>query len=153
MEEIQNKISKNKAAIIFEYNSLINALPNEWKEWINRKDQHTENNFNYPEANLYDGKSNYIRKVLKNKAENKAARVNAADFWQRKLGISLDTNTWLIPKHATKEVRLKELQWKILHNIYPTNILQHKMKVVESNKCNNCPEHVDYIEHTTIHDL
>ena len=48
---------------------------------------------------------------------------------------------------ATKEVRLTELQWKLLHNIYPTNILLSKMRVRENNKCTYCPWEIDYIEH------
>ena len=39
------------------------------------------------------------------------------------------------------------LQWKILHNIYPTNILLSKIKVKENNKCSCCSDTVDVIEH------
>ena len=44
-------------------------------------------------------------------------------FGQRKGGVEIDKQVWSTPRVATKEVRLSELQWKILHNIYPTNIL------------------------------
>ena len=47
---------------------------------------------------------------------------------------------------CTKEVRLRLLQWKIIHNIYPTKILLHKMKIEESPKCITCNE-IDYSEH------
>ena len=68
-------------------------------------------------------------------------------FWQNKFEVSLDLNYWNLPKHTTTESRLIELQWKIFHNIYPTNILLFKMGIATSNKCPYCPNDVDFIEH------
>ena len=48
--------------------------------------------------------------------------------------------------HATKEIRLRVLHWKITHSIYPTNILLHKMGLSNTENCNSCEEK-DYIEH------
>ena len=48
------------------------------------------------------------------------------------------THTWLLCYKCTQEIRLRVLQWKILHNIYPTNILWSKMKVKENNKSPYC---------------
>jgi len=45
-----------------------------------------------------------------------------------------------------KEARLITLNWKILSNVYPTNILLEKMCKSCSSKCETC--HVeDYLEH------
>ncbi len=71
----------------------------------------------------------------------------AYNFWLQKLNITVDETIWQIPSKSTKETRLKELQWKILHNIYPTNILLHKMKIVDNNKCSYCIQEIDYLEH------
>ena len=43
--------------------------------------------------------------------------------------------------------RNKVLQWKILHNIYPANILLCKMKVRDYHMCSYCNDVVDYFEH------
>ena len=49
---------------------------------------------------------------------------------------------------SSKESRLRELQWKILHNIYPTLILLFKMGKAESNICDGCTSReTDFIEH------
>ena len=48
--------------------------------------------------------------------------------------------------YATKEVRLRTLQWKIIHNIYPTQILLHKMGIAENSNCKYCHQR-DYLEH------
>ena len=47
---------------------------------------------------------------------------------------------------ASKESRLRLLHFKILHNIYPTNILLSKMKTKTSDRCEYCKTH-DFIEH------
>ena len=67
-------------------------------------------------------------------------------FWERKLQINVD-DYWNIAKVATQETRLRVLHWKLLHNIYPTNILLCKMNVARSNRCSYCPDEVDFIEH------
>ena len=37
-------------------------------------------------------------------------------------------------------IRLGVVQWKIVHNIYPSNILLSKMKVKENDKCSYCTD-------------
>ena len=67
------------------------------------------------------------------------------EFWKRKFNIDVKDN-YTLAKQATKESRLRILHFKLLHNIYPTNITLHKMGVKESDKCEVCNEK-DYIEH------
>ena len=71
----------------------------------------------------------------------------ANGFWSRKFGLETDEHIRSIPSLVTKETRLPVLQWKILHNIYPTNILLCKMKVRDDRMCPYCNDVVDYIEH------
>lgn len=68
-------------------------------------------------------------------------------FWKRKLNYDVTPPTWLTATECTKETRLRLLHWKIIHNIYPTNILLQKMKVTDSNHCSLCTNCVDFIEH------
>ena len=70
-------------------------------------------------------------------------------MWKRKFNIEISEVHWVSIFHI-KEVRLQVLNWKILHNIYPTNILLHKMKIKTSDKCEFCDE-VDFIEHFFFH--
>ena len=62
----------------------------------------------------------------------------------------LEQEVWIRNRRThvvTKETRLRVLQWKILHNIYPTNILLYKMKVRDDRMCSYCNDAVDCIEH------
>ena len=71
----------------------------------------------------------------------------ASRFWKNKLNIDITERVWNIPYLSTKESRLRELQWKILHNIYPTNILLLKMGLRDSNVCLFCKGSIDFVEH------
>ena len=67
-------------------------------------------------------------------------------FWGRKFNTEFDKLIWLLPYKCTIETRLRILQWKILHNIYPTSILLKKMKIRDSDLCIYCNT-IDTIEH------
>ena len=84
-----------------------------------------------------------FRKLL---TENKRTTPTGAHFWRYRLNFNLNENNWLIAPRCTKEERLRLTQWKILHNIYPTKILLHKMGKKDNELCDSCGE-VDYIEH------
>ena len=75
----------------------------------------------------------------------------AVKFWQNEFGIEIDENNWLTAKKCTTETRLRLLHWKILHNIYPTNILLSKMGIANNMYCDYCTDEIDYIEHFFYH--
>jgi hypothetical protein len=72
-------------------------------------------------------------------------------LWLRKYDILIEKREWNLARECTSETRLRLLQWKILHNIYPTNILLSKMHVKENHYCSFCPETIDFIEHFFFH--
>ena len=51
-----------------------------------------------------------------------------------------DSEVWSISLNCVSEVKLIHLQWKILHNIYPTGTLLYKMKIKENEDCVVCGE-------------
>ena len=57
-------------------------------------------------------------------------------------------DTWSIPFSVCKEAKLTEIQWKILHRIYPTNILLKKMNIKQTDLCELCSQNaLDTLEH------
>ena len=84
------------------------------------------------------------KKFLKLIQENEVPYV--CSMWKRKLGVEIDKTHWMQAINATKEIRLRVLHWKIMNNIYPTNILLFKMSIRKSQNCEWCNE-LDYIEH------
>ena len=144
LAEIITVIGQNSAELIFEYNAMINAIPKQWFEWLGEKD-HCPYVRPICEAKLYNVKPKQVKKILLTKRQNTIP--TACRFWENKLGFDLKEEIWQTAWKTTKETRLLVLQWKILHNIYPTNIMLSKMKVRENDKCTYCPETIDYIEH------
>ena len=93
---------------------------------------------------LYNAKPKQVKKILMTNKQNIVP--TACHFWQKKFGFILKEKVWHTAWKTTKETRPRVLQWKIVHNIYPTNILLNKMNVRESNKCTFCSDTIDYIE-------
>ena len=66
-------------------------------------------------------------------------------YWNKKFENDImDRYTAVVT--CTKEIKLKELIFKIFHNIYPTNFMLQKMKLSPTTKCDHC-ESIDYIDH------
>ena len=64
----------------------------------------------------------------------------AVNFWQNKCRIRVQK------EHCTAKTRWRLLQWKILHNIYPTSILLNKMDISNNkNYAFGCNQ-TDYLE-------
>ena len=66
-------------------------------------------------------------------------------IWSRKYGVELTADHWG-DIFKISETRLQTLNWKIMHNIYPTNILLQKIRIKQSQMCDFCTE-TDFIEH------
>ena len=71
----------------------------------------------------------------------------AKAFWKHKYNIELEKDHWTMATKITRESRIQEISWKILHNIYPTQILLKKIKIADTEFCKFCPTEIDYIEH------
>ena len=72
-----------------------------------------------------------------------------------------DINPFIICKKMTQDIKLRNVQFKILHNIYPTMKHLHTWKIKESPNCTNCqcPETIEHaiwecnIASETVHNL
>ena len=87
---------------------------------------------------LYNVKPKQVKKILMANKQNIVP--TACNFWQKKFGFILKEEVWHTAWKTTKETRPRVVQWKLLHNIYPTNNLLNKTNVRESDKCTFCPD-------------
>ena len=71
------------------------------------------------------------------------------NFWKHKTGIDISSH-YKMAQSATKESKLRLLHFKILHNIYPSNILLNRMGIKGTELCEICGV-TDFIEHMFIH--
>ena len=63
--------------------------------------------------------------------------LNCAIAWKRRLGIDIKPY-FTVAKKATKETKLRWLHYKIVQNIFPTNLLLKKMNIKQSDACDHC---------------
>ena len=75
--------------------------------------------------NIFKLSNKKIRKTL---ISRRNTPVFSVGFWKRKYDTDI-LNYFGIAVTASKESRLRLIHIKILHNIYPTNILLYKMKI------------------------
>ena len=132
----------NSAARQFQYNAVFNVIPAEWRvrSGINQAVEPTL----FWDKNLLLLSTKDIRRQLTGLNYSQPCSVG---FWSSKFSFDLDFRTWIISYSCTKETRLLVLHWKLLHNIYPTNIMLKKMNMCNSEMCSfGCGEK-DYIEH------
>ena len=152
--QIEEKVNRDPN-LHFDYYALINGIPPRWKiSLTSQTDYLTSNNIineeevmhkNVKEAlKLLDHNNNKLRQKLS--GEN--VEICGLNFWKRKYGVDISPN-FKMASFATKESRLRLLHFKILHNIYPTNILLKKMGIKNSDRCEFCDER-DVIEHMFI---
>ena len=142
-EDIRQKAGTS-GSLQFEYNALVSAIPESWKIETNN---HNTEVIIPREINTELGPLS----KLSNKTigsffdKQKNHDICADNFWRHKLNVNLQ-DLFSIAHECTKETRLRLLQFKFIHNIYPTNILLNKFFLVTTNNCLWCSE-VDYIEH------
>ena len=86
--------------------------------------------------------SNFRKKLV----EVKKAEPCAVAFMKRNFNFNVGKKHVVVEFQMYPETRLRVLQWKILHIIYPTNILLSKTKVRGNNKCSDCTDTVDSME-------
>ena len=120
-----------------DYNILYNALKNKYN-WNAQTNPRHEFSFQGSDIGSI-GRRGFYRAIIEQESPL------CKNIWERKYGETIEKKHWQIV-HSLKESRLKTLAWKILHNIYPTNILLHKMKLKESPSCESCGV-PDFIEH------
>ena len=56
----------------------------------------------------------------------------------KKFDYDFHIDTWKVAFRATTETKLQILQWKILHNIYPTGIYLNKIGIKDTDICESC---------------
>ena len=146
LNEIEDKIGR-KANRILEYNAVRTAIEQARQ---NNKLILREEETVFTENLTFDNKTMLMLTVkdFRELINGKASIPCAVGFWKNKLKQDITETHWHLAARSTRETRLKVLQWKILHNIYPTKILLFRIGKADTNTCDACNTgETDYIEH------
>ena len=152
IDDVRHEIG-DYPGLCFDYLAVTNAVKREWKDTLLNdnignieSEQHNADKISETAQNIFKHTNKEIRSFFIN---SKNTTVCSIGFWKRKYNIDIQ-NYFVTAMTASKESRLRLLHFKILHNIYPTNILLSKMKIKTSDKCEYCKTH-DFIEHFFFH--
>ena len=142
LQQIKNKIGSSPS-LLLEYNVVKVAVQKFIEQYAIQQD-----------ISEQQGVLIFDNKILKTAREFRIHLVKkiysepcSVNFWNNKLKIGITKWHWEIIRTVSKESRLRELHWKILHNIYPTNIILNKLGIAASNRCTYCEDNIDFIEH------
>ena len=141
--EVVSKIGRSPARLL-EYNVVLSATRN----FIRTVTEQNTLDIDVTQPPLFCAKKCFTCKQFRMCLSSLSCSVPCAvRFWNHKFGLEINETVWKTPRLCTAETRLRVLQWKILHNIYPTNIMLCKMQVRNNQKCSYCNDEIDYIEH------
>ena len=134
LNEVKNMIG-NYGGLITDYLAVLNAIN---RCIINQNPPLSCQNIP-PEFKM---ENKNLRAIV---VRQKNITINSIYFWKRKFDIDLN-KYFMIAIKSTKETKLRCLHLKLIHNIYPTNILLKKMFLKDSDRCDSCNQ-IDFIDH------
>ncbi|MCP3931562.1 MAG: hypothetical protein GY705_20955 [Bacteroidetes bacterium] len=150
MQEIEARTG-GYPGLMFDYLAAYNAVNNFLEK--NRSQQEGPEEVQVKKESMKEEITKFIHKSNKDIRHalivQKNITICGAHFWKNKYNFEVQNN-FNLAVLATRESRLRLLHFKILHNIYPTNILLKRMKIKENELCETCKER-DYIEHFFVH--
>ena len=147
LEYFRHRIQRT-GNILFKYFALCNALPSDWKN-APILDQIRTESIVFDAVPIEACSSKMFRHAMVNKTYVPPICMN---YWCRRFP-NYNFNwekIWGSIPCCTSEARLISLNWKIIHNIYPTKVLLCKMGKEDTNLCNSCNA-VDHPEHFFFH--
>ena len=111
-EQTEQTVGTN-GRLLFEYNALVNAIPESWKTRMVSKFQamiipQEINTEIGPLSNLTNKKIRNVFDKLKNHG------ICAANFWKQKMNVKIE-DYFSIAHESTKESRLRLLHFKFIH--------------------------------------
>lgn len=142
---LRESINRTKPASWFEVMQISNSFPQIWKTYWKSKTTLTgRESVMYPtNQNIWKTHTNITTKSIRDMLFTQC--YNSTDdilrHIERKHNITIqneEQNPFLYIKNITKEESLKNVQYKMLHNIYPTAVHLHKWKLSNSPNCSSC---------------
>ena len=131
-----------------EFQSVINAMPNTWKRKLRNVNEEEEfvSNFDKIQTTPRISATVYHKLTSSDNALN-----NTLKKWNDKFEIPMTYNEFRLAfayaSKVTISTKLRDFQFRLLHNRIPTNKELYKWKIKDSNKCGFCNE-TDNIFHS-----
>ncbi len=122
-----------------EYLQILSAIPTEWKQLLKRSD--TVNSICGDTVPLSITGAKKVLRLRQNEVPTGVKKWSLNEppsFWR---------NSFILARKMTKESKLQVLQYKVLHQIIPTQQYLYRRKVVQSPFCQSCHDILDTTQH------
>ena len=142
----------------YNYMSMIDAIPIQWKNILTTQNIpdnvcNTEENpvvhFKNGDKDIYNVKLSDIYWKIVNTSD---AQPTCIKSWSKRLELDPKSENWkqwfTIYIKCVKDIKIRELQLKIIHRFYPCQSLVAKWDSSQDAQCNYCKEHEANILHT-----
>lgn len=133
-----------------QYMGIIDAIPKQWRQILNRCNFPTNliNNTEEPHIAINDQSKNITqvtsREIYFKLLKEQETRPNCINAWNIRLNTNLNTEDWskifTLPKLTLSDTKVIELQFKILHRCYATNSIIAKWDKTKSENCKICKQ-------------
>jgi exonuclease III len=144
---------KNNPSLWFEVMQLLASFPKSWKVVSQRtKNKHTNTKTLIPiKENIWKQSElislNDITKRLSTQHTNQTIKSYIEQKHRIAIEQELSDNPFTSLRTTIKEIKLRNVQYKILHNIYPTQKHLHKWKLSDNPNCRHCIDVPETIIH------
>ena len=134
------------------WRGIVNIVLNKWKHNITHEDPDVRFTIcilhNGKKVDLLDQDTKTLNRIL---VAEKYVKPKALRKYENYFGINISdetmSNIFTLANRISYDNKLKEMQYKILHQYIPTNQLLYKMKKIDSVKCNFCSLYCEDIYH------
>ena len=142
----------------FQHMSIIDAIPRKWRQMLKQQifspavcsvDELPHCKMGLKEVNIYMVKSSDIYWFYINKSKNTATCVKS---WNERIDVPENELFWkavfLLPYKCTYNVKIRDIQTKIIHRFYPCQSIVSKWDKNTQSICSLCNQNTANITHT-----
>lgn len=117
-----------------DYAGVLAAIPKEWKSEITSNTARDVSELSKADSNIHDIVSTKQARLM---FAEKSFSPPIVETTLRNL-VSNVKDIYELPFKVTVESKMRSFQYKLIHNIIPTNLSLHRMKIKESPRCEHC---------------
>ncbi len=134
------------------YYGLISAIPKQWRKMIRENGLKYHDKLEYG-INLLNGFTPLDKIISKNVylwyIEHGSIEPVSQHYFKRVFNMSdvECSNLFLLPFKATLDTKLRWFQYRVVHNILPTNVWLKKIGIINSDLCTFCQSDKETVKH------
>ena len=146
LRELNNeRVHPRHPNLFLDVHQIYNSFPEEWRRILNKTERiHASVTSEIPiDTNKWVKPSDVTVRQIKDCISNKKDNNNINTYLLQRHKNTFDhnqitKNPFVALRHTTKDIKVRNIQYKLLHNIYPTMSHLYKWKIKTTKLCSLC---------------